>query len=159
MKKGISLIVLVITIIVMIIIAGAIILSLSNGNVIAKGNLAKLSNDRASLQELMTSRVSEYMSGNEGSVPVDITAANTASGLAAYTVPTMQPTTKGVWYVVTTADSTIISGGNPAYSVILKVPAGTTTKTQAIALLGIGGVYGDLPVWITSSTGAQLTNS
>lgn len=40
-KKGISLIVLVITIIVMIILAGAIILSLSNGNIIENARIAK----------------------------------------------------------------------------------------------------------------------
>jgi len=50
MKKGISLIVLVITIIVMIIIAGAIILSLSSSNVTGKANWATLSSDRANLQ-------------------------------------------------------------------------------------------------------------
>ena len=40
MKKGISLIVLVITIIVMIIIAGAIIISLNSSNVIDQSNKA-----------------------------------------------------------------------------------------------------------------------
>ncbi len=47
MKKGISLIVLVITIIVMIIIAGAIILSLNSSNVTGRGNLSTLANDRS----------------------------------------------------------------------------------------------------------------
>jgi len=41
MKKGISLIVLVITIIVMIIIAGAIIISLSQSNIITQAGVAK----------------------------------------------------------------------------------------------------------------------
>lgn len=50
MKKGISLIVLVITIIVMIIIAGAIILSLNSSNVTGKANWAQVSADRANLQ-------------------------------------------------------------------------------------------------------------
>ena len=48
MKKGISLIVLVITIIVMIIIAGAIILSLNSSNVTGRAKLSTLSSDRAS---------------------------------------------------------------------------------------------------------------
>lgn len=50
MKKGISLIVLVITIIVMIIIAGAIILSLSSSNVTQRANEATLSSDRGNYQ-------------------------------------------------------------------------------------------------------------
>ena len=49
-KKGISLIVLVITIIVMLVLAAAIILSVSSGKVISKSSWAKLSSDRASLQ-------------------------------------------------------------------------------------------------------------
>ena len=52
-QKGISLIVLVITIIVMIIIAGAIILSLSNGNVIVKAKIAKESNDFTGIREMV----------------------------------------------------------------------------------------------------------
>lgn len=47
MKKGISLIVLVITIIVLAILAGAIIISLSNTNVIQQATEAKNSADRA----------------------------------------------------------------------------------------------------------------
>ena len=47
MKKGISLIVLVITIIVLAILAGAIIISLSNTNVIQQATEAKNSANRA----------------------------------------------------------------------------------------------------------------
>lgn len=50
MKKGISLIVLVITIIVMIVIAGAIILSLNSSNVTQRANEAALSSDRGNYQ-------------------------------------------------------------------------------------------------------------
>ena len=50
MKKGISLIVLVITIIVMIVIAGAIILALNSSNVTNKASWAQISADRANLQ-------------------------------------------------------------------------------------------------------------
>ena len=56
--KGISLIVLVITIIVMIIIAGAIIISLTNGNVIAKAKEAKFKSD---MQELTSKVQSMYL--------------------------------------------------------------------------------------------------
>ena len=54
MKKGISLIVLVITIIVMIIIAGAIIISLNSSNVIARANEAVLKTDVATLNDKLT---------------------------------------------------------------------------------------------------------
>jgi len=50
MKKGISLIVLVITIIVMIIIATAIILSLNSSSVTGKATWAQISSDRANFQ-------------------------------------------------------------------------------------------------------------
>ncbi len=58
MKKGISLIVLVITIIVMIIIAGAIIISLNSTNVINKANTAV---DASNEAELKAAVALEYM--------------------------------------------------------------------------------------------------
>ena len=58
MKKGISLIVLVITIIVMIIIAGAIIISLNSTNVINKANTAV---DVSNEAELKSAVALEYM--------------------------------------------------------------------------------------------------
>ena len=51
-KKGISLIVLVITIIVMIVLAGAIILSLNNAGIIGKANQAVSDTDEANVKEL-----------------------------------------------------------------------------------------------------------
>ena len=51
MKKGISLIVLVITIIVMIIIAGAIIISLNSTSVIEKANDAVIKSDVGTLND------------------------------------------------------------------------------------------------------------
>jgi len=51
-KKGISLIVLVITIIVMIVLAGAIILSLNNAGIIGKANQAVRDTDEATVKEL-----------------------------------------------------------------------------------------------------------
>ena len=50
MKKGISLIVLVITIIVMIIIAGAIIISLNSTNVLDKADTAVVNSNEAELK-------------------------------------------------------------------------------------------------------------
>ena len=54
MKKGISLIVLVITIIVMIIIAGAIIISLNNSRVIDEAQTAVIASDVANLKGELT---------------------------------------------------------------------------------------------------------
>ncbi|MBR6688526.1 MAG: hypothetical protein IKL68_00725 [Clostridia bacterium] len=54
MKKGISLIVLVITIIVMIIIAGAIIISLNSTSVIEKANDAVTKTDVGTLNDKLT---------------------------------------------------------------------------------------------------------
>lgn len=58
-KKGISLIVLVITIIVMIIIAGAIILSLSSSNVTQRANEATLASDRGNYQASYATKLAE----------------------------------------------------------------------------------------------------
>ena len=59
-KKGISLIVLVITIIAMIILAAAIILSLSNSSIISKANKAKTDSDTANLKEYVNTLRAEY---------------------------------------------------------------------------------------------------
>ena len=73
MKKGISLIVLVITIIVMIIIAGAIILSLSSSNVTTKANWATLSSDRANYQAEYATKYAAAVNddGTVGAVTMD----------------------------------------------------------------------------------------
>ncbi len=60
-KKGISLIVLVITIIVMIILSAAIILSLSNSGIISKANKAKADNDVSNAKELVEVAHSEWL--------------------------------------------------------------------------------------------------
>ena len=60
-KKGISLIVLVITIIVMIILAAAIILSLSNSGIISKANKAKTDSDISNAKELVELAHSEWL--------------------------------------------------------------------------------------------------
>lgn len=59
-KKGISLIVLVITIIVMIILATAIILSLSSSGIIDRTNEAKKSSDFANKKEAAAMKLAEY---------------------------------------------------------------------------------------------------
>ena len=71
MKKGISLIVLVITIIVMIIIAGAIIISLNSTNVINRANEATEASDLANAKNAVMLAYAELAAGNNGiaSVP------------------------------------------------------------------------------------------
>ena len=59
-KRGISLIVLIITIIIMIIIAGAIILSLNGSGVISNANKAKNDSDISSKKEAATVALTEY---------------------------------------------------------------------------------------------------
>ncbi len=67
MKKGISLIVLVITIIVIIILAGAVILSLANNNPIASANRATVLSDVANFKSAVAldfaSQVSQTTTG------------------------------------------------------------------------------------------------
>ena len=72
MKKGISLIVLVITIIVMIIIAGAIILSLNASNVTARANLATLLSDRANYQAAYAVKYAENTNSDGSRTPVNL---------------------------------------------------------------------------------------
>ena len=61
MKKGISLIVLVITIIIMIIIAGAIIVSLNNSKLIENANDAVLKSNRAEATSLLSMKYAEIL--------------------------------------------------------------------------------------------------
>ena len=62
-KRGISLIVLVITIIVMIILATAIILSLSSSGIIGKANKAVTDTNNANKKELAGLLMAEYELG------------------------------------------------------------------------------------------------
>ena len=62
-KKGISLIVLVITIIVMIILATAIILSLNGSGIIGKAREAKIASDNATKEEAVSLKLAEYQLG------------------------------------------------------------------------------------------------
>ena len=66
MKKGISLIVLVITIIVIIILAGAVILSLSANNPITQATTAKNASNVAEVQSAVTLYLSRLMAENSG---------------------------------------------------------------------------------------------
>ncbi|MDD2627724.1 MAG: hypothetical protein PHD20_02425 [Clostridia bacterium] len=70
-KKGISLIVLVITIIVMIILAGTIILSLTGSGVIGKADEGVLKSDLKSFEgELMLYKSKEMLKNNKGEINI-----------------------------------------------------------------------------------------
>ena len=81
MKKGISLIVLVITIIVMIIIAGAIIITLNNTNVINRSEEAVIASDLANAKAELTLKYSEIMIANNNDLTTDDYTAETAQAL------------------------------------------------------------------------------
>lgn len=68
MKKGISLIVLVITIIVMVIIAGAIIISLNGTNIVNRAEAAVVASDVANLKAELTLEYAEIMAQNHQDV-------------------------------------------------------------------------------------------
>ena len=98
MKKGISLIVLVITIIVMIIIAGAIIISLNSSNVIDSANEAVDKSNVANVKSALALEYAEIMNAKYNNDPADDNLATlseaqkaydevlTESGLTGYTV-------------------------------------------------------------------------
>jgi len=69
MKKGISLIVLVITIIVMIIIAGAIIISLNSSNVLDRSNEAVKSSNLASAKSTLALKYAEILAHHYANDP------------------------------------------------------------------------------------------
>ena len=81
MKKGISLIVLVITIIVMIIIAGAIIISLNSSNVIAQSNDAVEKSNKANANALLSMKYAEILSAHYAKDPT-VTYTPNATDLA-----------------------------------------------------------------------------
>ena len=84
MKKGISLIVLVITIIVMIIIAGAIIISLNSSNVIQQANKAVADSDAANVRNALMLAYAEHSAENNGIAMKDENNVMTAADYAAY---------------------------------------------------------------------------
>ena len=76
-KNGISLIVLVVVIIVMLIISGAVIISLTNSNVIDMGEQAVQKHNQKAVEEAFSS-VTQGSDWNTG-IPVEITYLQTAT--------------------------------------------------------------------------------
>ena len=68
-KKGISLFVLVITIIVIIILAGAVILSINKNNPVNAANQATFLNDRSELTSAMSLQIANDYSKTNGQLP------------------------------------------------------------------------------------------
>jgi len=85
MKKGISLIVLVITIIVIIILAGAVILSLANNNPIAQATTAVYKQDKVAVQSAVNMFLAKLMAGEKAAATVTAGTLG-APGTATYTV-------------------------------------------------------------------------
>ena len=82
MKKGISLIVLVITIIVMIIIAGAIIISLNSSNVIDRSNEAVEDSNLANARSMLALKYAEILGTHYSNDPtVKYVPGTTNSGI------------------------------------------------------------------------------
>ncbi len=80
-KKGISLIVLVITIIVIIILAGAVILNLTQNNPINSAKVARLVQEKESLESAISLYLSQQIAKTSGDYTVEqILTAKTSSG-------------------------------------------------------------------------------
>lgn len=77
-KKGISLIVLVITIIVIIILAGAVILNVTKNNPMDSAKIAKLVQERESVENAITLYMTAKMAATNG----DYTTTEILSGIA-----------------------------------------------------------------------------
>lgn len=98
MKKGISLIVLVITIIVMIIIAGAIIISLNSSNVIKQSNDAVKKSDEANANALLSIVYAEKLAAHYADNPTENYIANETDRAAMATY--LEEHTDDDWTVV-----------------------------------------------------------
>jgi hypothetical protein len=87
MKKGISLIVLVITIIVIIILAGAVILSLASNNPIAQASEAVYKQDKVEVQSAINMLLAKEMAAGRDVATVQAgTLLTDGSGTATYTI-------------------------------------------------------------------------
>jgi len=108
MKKGISLIVLVITIIVMIIIAGAVIISLNSSDVIARAEEATLRSNVAELQSAVALEYANqytaylsYVTGNSTTAATKPTANSVSTNtVIADLLTKVNANTKGETYQI-----------------------------------------------------------
>lgn len=117
-KRGISLIVLVITIIVMIILATAIILSLNSSNILGKAGEAKLTSDLSNKKEAASVYVAEY------EIKVAKGKINKATTVDAYVKAEMKKAGIDTSDVAIQEDGTILVG-IAAQFVNKQIPVGT----------------------------------
>ena len=103
MKKGISLIVLVITIIVMIIIAGAIIISLNSSNVLSQANDAVKGSNTANARSIVALKYAELMGTHYATNPTTKYSATT--GVAAINAALAAVNGKDYTYTVDANDT------------------------------------------------------
>jgi len=133
-KKGISLIVLVITIIVMIILASAIILSLRSSGIIGRANEAKTKSDEATLREAASIKLAEYELGIQmGEIDGSTISAN------AYVKAELENDRIDTTGLAITVDGDIQTG----------------LSEVAVALVGVGAKIGDTVTGYVLSTEAS----
>ncbi len=150
--KGISLIVLVITIIVMIIIAGAIILSLSNANVIDKAKEAKNKTNLSVLKERWNSAYQEALVQNGGTTP---TLDQITTNIGTLPSTDYSTTITGIKYSGT--DTAVISAAT-AVGIELP-PSGPVIPTGFVASTVTGETTVDQGLVIKEGTDGASTTS
>ena len=158
-KKGISLIVLVITIIVIIILAGAVILNLTQNNPINSAKVAKIVQERESLE----SSISLYLSRVIASTSGDYTVAQILEGKAIKRPANSETSTPATYYdaLVTTSTETVgtttVNGfiSNPSSVIDLNpsTASGTWYVDTATGKCYLVVSASDIPSWIEVEDG------
>ena len=145
MKKGISLIVLVITIIVIIILAGAVILSLSANNPIAQSTTARNASNLAEVQSSVTLYLSRVMAEYKGAVNTTSGALNgsniTADGVQLYrntTVPTAP--TYGAFTSLALAEAALGATDTATVTIVTPADLGFTTMPSGTWTVDANGL-------------------
>ena len=158
-KKGISLIVLVITVIVLAILATTVIVSLSNTNIITKADEAVIKTRFKSMQEQLALYVTDQYATTKGTFKLDSLDADAKSSLIDQIFPELKDS-EYYDYVSLLDGHIMLAEGMPDRAVALSVvseyeePDVVTNYTQAdidasngkivaIGSLGVVGVYSD----------------
>lgn len=111
MKKGMSLIVLVITILVMIILAGVVVVGLSNNNPIESAQTAKVLTELSSAQSQLSLYASNKVKDTAlSSDSVTNPKLGTAAGSGAYALAELTGAEVEVFLVTKAADGTVAKG-------------------------------------------------
>ena len=146
-KKGISLIVLVITILVMIILAGAVIITLNNTNIINKANTAVSETDKATEKEAMSVAVASSLS-KDGIIDFEYLDSHLPTGVSG---------TNGIYegYVTYTVSQKgrITTDGTSEEETAIGVPGGNT-----VTFVSEGEIYSIQSVKAGQGISKPLTN-